>query len=165
MLGIANNGVITGEWRREKDLSARRRNNVAIVSCTRLDAQRGIGRAMTTFWTIVGARYAPHKLVVVWSTHPYRWRQNRETSSLPPTSSLGCLMQLWHWMSQGKLMMIGSKYLKSLRLEMRLHKHIHIHKDIWAMLGVRWSHALLAFIIYYYLIVFLLFFVHTNNLR
>ena len=94
MLGIANNGVITGEWRREKDLSATRRNNVAIVSCTRLDAQRGIGRAMTTFWTIVGARYVPHKLVVVWSTHPYRWRQNRETSSLPPTNSLGCLMQL-----------------------------------------------------------------------
>ena len=25
-----------------------------------------------------------------------------------------------------------------------MHKHIHIHKGIWTMLGVRWSHVLLA---------------------
>ena len=35
-------------------------------------------------------------------------------------------------------------YWKSIGLEMRLHKHIHIHKGIWTVLGVRWSHALLA---------------------
>ena len=33
---------------------------------------------------------------------------------------------------------------KSIGLEMRLHKYIHIHKDIWTMLGVRWSHVLRA---------------------
>jgi hypothetical protein len=53
MLGIANNGVITCGWRREKELNVRKRNNVAIVSCTRLDTERGIGRATTAFWTIV----------------------------------------------------------------------------------------------------------------
>ena len=36
---------------------------------------------------------------------------------------------------------------------MRLHKHVHIHKGIWTMLMVRWSHALLAL----RFIVFLLF--------
>ena len=36
-------------------------------------------------------------------------------------------------------------YWKSTWLEMRLHKHIHIHKGIWTIIGVRWSHVLLAF--------------------
>ena len=51
-------------------------------------------------------------------------------------------------------------YWKSIGLEMRLHKHIHIHKGVWTMLGVRWSHALLA------LPFLALFFslVHTNNI-
>ena len=32
----------------------------------------------------------------------------------------------------------------SIGLEMRLHKDIHIHKGISTMVGLRWSHALLA---------------------
>ena len=40
---------------------------------------------------------------------------------------------------------VGSVDWKSIGLEMRLHKHRHIHKGIWTMLGVLiWSRALFA---------------------
>jgi hypothetical protein len=35
-------------------------------------------------------------------------------------------------------------YWISIRLEMILHKHIDIQPSIWTILGVRWSHILLA---------------------
>ena len=34
---------------------------------------------------------------------------------------------------------------KSTWLEMRLHKHVHIHKDMWTIFGVRWSHVASCF--------------------
>ena len=54
----------------------------------------------------------------------------------------------------------GGGYWKLVGLKMRLHKHIHIHKGIRTMLGVRWFHALLALPF----IAFLFFLVCTNNM-
>lgn len=36
-------------------------------------------------------------------------------------------------------------YWKSVRLEMRMPKHVHIHKGIWTTFGMRWPHALFVF--------------------
>ena len=35
-----------------------------------------------------------------------------------------------------------SDYRISIGLEIRLHKHIHIHKGMWTMIEVKWSHVL-----------------------
>lgn len=51
-------------------------------------------------------------------------------------------------------------YRMSIELEIRSHKHIHMHKGIWKMLGVRSFRALLALSF----TVFLLSLVHTNNM-
>ena len=45
-------------------------------------------------------------------------------------------------------------YWESIRPEMRLHRHIHIHKGIGTMLEVRWSRALLALPFIIFLLLF-----------
>ena len=90
-----------------------------------------VGPKISTKW------YLDHLLALTEKDGVFQQVIWEESSKSSPNKIMGCVR-----VYQGKVSYIS--YWKSIRLEMRMYKQEYVQKDIWTMLGARWSSSPLA---------------------